>query len=81
VIYTANTPDKGFDGGGSVRWRSTATAFNGDGVRLKQGDGKAKLVFDTSGGGWRRRVSMIAMMLRLQFEDNNNNNKRIHTFL
>ncbi len=48
-----------FDG---VRRRSTA--FDGDGVRLKQGDGKVKMVFDTSGGGWRRRASMIAMMLR-----------------
>jgi hypothetical protein len=52
------------DGGGSVRRRLTATAFDGDGVRLKQGNGKAKMVFDTSGGGWRRRASMIAMMLR-----------------
>ncbi len=53
-----------FDGGGSVGRRLTARAFDGDGVRLKQGDGKAKMVFDTSGGGWRRQASIIAMMLR-----------------
>jgi hypothetical protein len=28
-----------------------ATAFDGDGIQLKQGNGKAKMVFDTSGSG------------------------------
>ncbi len=41
-----------------------ATVFEGDGVRLKQSNGKAKMVFDTSGGGWGWRASMVAMMLR-----------------
>ncbi len=53
-----------FDGGSSIQRRLTAMAFDGDGVQLKQGDGKAKMVFDTSGSRWRRRASMIAMMLR-----------------
>jgi hypothetical protein len=70
-----------FDGGGSIWRHLMVTAFDGDGVWLKQGDGKAKMVFDTSGGGWRRRASMIAIMLRWQFEDNNNSNIHIHTFL
>ncbi len=53
-----------FNGGGSVQRRSTVSAFDGDGVQLKQGNGEAKMVFDTSGSGWRWRASMIVMMLR-----------------
>ncbi len=52
-----------FDGGSSIRQRLTAMAFDGDGVQLKQGNGEAKMMFDTSGGGWRWRALMIAMML------------------
>ncbi len=53
-----------FDGSNSVRQRLMAMVFNGDGVWLKQGNGEARIVFYTSGGGWRWRVSMIAMTLR-----------------
>jgi hypothetical protein len=44
--------------------RLMVTAIDGNGVLLKQGNGKAKMLFNTSSGRWRRRASMIVMMLR-----------------
>ncbi len=38
-----------FDGVGSVQRSLTVTVFDGDSVQLKQGDGEAKMVFDTNG--------------------------------
>ena len=39
--------------------RLTVTAIDGDGVLLKQGNGKAKMATDTSGGGWRWWASVF----------------------
>jgi hypothetical protein len=54
-VTAATMVKTGFNGVGDrgVRWqRQHPTAFDSDAGGLRRGDGKVKMAFGTSGGGW-----------------------------
>ena len=63
VAVTAEAAAVVVDDDNSFEWQwcgeysMAAAVFDGVGDGLRQSDGKAKMVIDTSGGGWGRRVS------------------------